>query len=144
MACQIKLLTNEKLLEKIILEEEQIRMSKEYQDACTQVKNIPNGWLQVTAKMQRDLVKKHGFDDDISCNIAVNTLRRARYIYPNNPIFKTPVYVRENKARVGELKEGDSIVNVELFQLNKDKVNLQKVIAEFKSEYTVIFGGSHT
>src|ERR1700744_1826785 len=95
---------DEECLERLVEEEEIIRTSKEYQDACTDVKDIPNGWLQVTEQMQKNLVKKYGFDDTISCDVACNYLRRAQYLYPNNPKFKMPLYVKNNKANNGTLE----------------------------------------
>lgn len=135
----------EKQLEVMIDEEEQIRMSKHYQDECTKVKNVPNGWLKYTETMQEDLVKKHGFDDEISCDVACNRLRRARYIYPDNPKFKEPVYVRENKARKGDLKVGDDVPEIKIHKmdLNNDHViDIREIMDDKK--ITVIFGGSHT
>lgn len=119
----------EKCLEEMVFEEEKIRNSKEYQDECTKVKDIPNGWLDVSANVQKNIVKKFGFDDDISCEIACNMLRRARYIYPNNNIFKTiPVYVRENKASEGNLKENDYYINVNLHNLQGKDINLSSLL----------------
>src|SRR5579863_3817132 len=92
----------------MVLEEEQIRTSKEYQDKCSAVKDVPNGWLQVTADVQKQIVNKHGFIDEVDEIIALNHLRRARFIYPEEPIFFTPVYVRNNKANKGTLKIGDT------------------------------------
>lgn len=129
-------------LEKLVLEEEKIRMSKEYQNICTSVKDIPNGWLDETAKMQKELVRKHGFTDDISCDIACNRLRRARYIYPNNPIFKTPVYVRENKANVGTLKIGDTLPNITIYDIHKKPVKLHDLTKQDK--INIFIGSSAT
>lgn len=127
---------SEKCLEDMIIDEENIRMSEEYRNRCDNKKHIVNGWLDVTAEIQNEIVQKYGFVDDISKDIAVNMLRRARYIYPNNEIFrKTPVYVRENKARKGSYKKGDSVVDITLYDIDScpkkftdvidnDKVNL--------------------
>lgn len=119
----------EKCLELMVYEEEKIRMSTEYQDECTKVKNIVNGWLDVSADVQKRVANKFGFIDNISCDIAVNMLRRARYIYPNNNIFKTvPVYVRQNKANEGIYKVGDDIDDVLLYSINKDPVNFKNLL----------------
>ncbi len=79
---------NEKMLEKLIKEEAMIRMSKEYQDECTAVKDIPNEWLNVTEKMQQKVAKNNEFDDDKykSCHITCNMMRRARahILFPDN------------------------------------------------------------
>lgn len=99
---------NEQLLELMIAEEEKIRTSKYYQDKCTAVKNIPNGWLKVTEEVQNDIAKKYGFTDKMSCDIACNMARRAHILYPNNQKFqKVPLQVRNNKAMLGNLILGD-------------------------------------
>ena len=133
----------EKMLEKLIIEEEQIRMSQEYQEECTKVKDIPNGWLEVTNQMQIDLVKKHGFTSEMNCDIACNMLRRARYLYPNNKIFtEVPVYVKNNKANKGKYKKGDNIPNIKLFNQCGQEAMLHHLLDINKP--TIIFGGSHT
>ena len=133
----------EKMLEKLIIEEEQIRMSKEYQDQCTLVKDIPNGWLDVTQKMQIDLIKKHGFVSEMNCDVACNMLRRARYLYPDNKIFtEVPVYVRNNKANAGKYKEGDHVPDVKLFNQCGQEVMLHHLFDDIKP--TIVFGGSQT
>ena len=119
----------EKMLELMVYEEEKIRMSKEYQDECTRVKDIPNGWLDVSIDIQKRVAKKFGFNDDISCDIACNMLRRARYIYPNNDIFKkVPVYVRENKANEGKFKVDDKIIDIKLFDICNQEINISEIL----------------
>lgn len=133
----------EKCLEQMIIREEEIRMSKEYQDECSKVKDVVNGWLDVTAKMQSELVKEFGFTDEVSSDIAVNMLRRARYLYPDNNIFKTvPVYVRENKANEGKLKENDECPNIQLFTNCKQQIKLHDLLEN--DTLNVIFASSHT
>lgn len=113
----------------MVQEEETIRMSKEYQQECTKVKNIINGWLDVSAKVQQQVAAKFGFTDEISNDIAVNMLRRARYLYPNNEIFKTvPVYVRENKANIGKFNIGDQIENIKLFDIQENQINFDNIL----------------
>lgn len=130
-------------LEKLVIEEEKIRMSVEYQEACSKASSIPNGWLQVTADMQMNLVKRFGFDDNLSSSIACNMLRRARYLYPDNKIFKeVPVYVRENKANMGTLKEGDEIPNINIHTIDGKEIKLHDIINNDK--INMFFTGSET
>lgn len=120
---------NEKLLEVMIEEEETIRTSQEYKDRCTAVKDVVNGWLDVTAEIQREIVRKHGFTDKISCDVAVNHLRRASQLYPDNLKFKTvPLYVRNNKAHQGSLKEGDPVPDVGLHSLDGKEHRLHDLL----------------
>ena len=133
----------EKLLEQMIIEEEKIRQSKEYQDACTSVADEVNGWLRITGEMQRDLVKRFGFEDEISQEIALNHLRTARYLYPKNEIFRTvPVYVRNNRANVGKYKVGDLLPNIDIHNIDGEPMKLYQSFDNKKP--TVILCGSHT
>jgi hypothetical protein len=142
VAFSIKIPT-EQTLEKMVIREEEIRMSQSYQDKCTEVKDIPNGWLQVTEKMQEDLVTSFGFTDNLSCSVACNKLRTARYIYPDNKIFtQVPVYVRENKANVGHLVNGDKAPNIQVHTVNNEKIMLHDLLKTDK--VNMIFGASHT
>lgn len=139
---KIKIPTKETLL-KMLEEEEKIRLSKEYQDECTKVKDIPNGWLDVTSQMQCNLVKKFGFDDEVSCDIACNRLRRAQYLYPDDDRFKTTsLYIRNNKARQGEYKVGDEVPDMVLHNLNNEEVKLSDIID--KNKLNIIVSGSST
>lgn len=134
---------NEQLLEKMTKQEEEIRMSKNYQDRCTEVKNIPDGWLKVTEEIQKDIVKRNGFIDQISCDITCNMLRRAHLIYPNNEKFqKIPLQVRNNKAKQGNLSEKDNVPDCNLYNLAGRITNLYELIDNIKP--IIIFAGSQT
>ncbi len=132
----------EATLEEMAIQEEKIRMSKEYQDACSKVKDIPDGWLTVTANVQKQIAKDFGFDDDINNDIAVNDLRRAHETYPNNAIFQNSIYVRNNKANIGNLKVDDIIPNITLHTIDNEKILLNDIINDNK--INVFFGASHT
>ena len=60
----------------ILKREEELRFSKEYISQCNEVANIPNAWLDVTSKMQEDLVKEFGYTDHISNILAVHVMLR--------------------------------------------------------------------
>lgn len=132
---------NEQLLEKMIEEEEQIRTSKYYQDKCTEVKNIPNGWLTVTEDIQKNIVKKYGFTDQMSCDVACNMARRAHILFPNNKKFRDRVQTRNNKAIQGCLEVGNIVPNVSLYDLNNDSTSLHEITG---NTTTIIFAGSQT
>jgi hypothetical protein len=97
----------EKDLEKLALEEDDIRKSQWYIDECTCVKNIPNGWMDVTAQVQKDVVSKY-YDDAIS-DIIIYYLRRAHHIFPENLVFQNRIQVKYNRANIGKLKKGDIV-----------------------------------
>ena len=132
----------EEMLEKMAQMEEFIRTSKEYQDECTKVKDVPNGWLTVTENIQKSIATTFGFDDDINNEIACNDLRRASTTYPNNPIFKQSIYVRNNKANIGTLKEDNDIPNIKLHTIEYKVIELNDLIVDDK--INVFFGASHT
>lgn len=97
----------EKDLEKLALEEDDIRKSQWYVDECTRVKNIPNGWMDVTAQVQKDVVSKY-YEDAIS-DIIIYYLRRAHHIFPENSVFQNRIQVKYNRANIGKLKKGDIV-----------------------------------
>lgn len=91
--------------------EEAERMGPAYAQACDQVAEEPNGWLRISEELQYSIAKQFGFDG-FSSHIAVNHMRRARYIYPDDPEFKTiSVYVRENLSRSCDYTIGSKFSN---------------------------------
>lgn len=131
-------------LEEMIILEESARRSEEYIQSCTNVASVPNGWLTVTANLQEQIIKSKGFGQNpLSMQIALNKLRRARYYYPENPIFLTPLYVANNKANKGSNSVGDLIPDICLYDLNSNPINLHSIISN-KTIKTIIFAGSHT
>lgn len=97
----------EKDLEKLALEEDEIRKSQWYVDECTRVKNIPNGWMDVTSQVQKDIVSKY-YNDAIS-DFVIYYLRRAHHIFPENLVFQNRIQVKYNRANIGKLKKGDFV-----------------------------------
>ncbi len=97
----------EKDLEKLALEEDDIRKSQWYVDECTRVKNIPNGWMDVTAQVQKDVVSKY-YNNAIA-DFVIYYLRRAHHIFPENMIFQNRIQVKYNRANMGKLKKGDLV-----------------------------------
>jgi hypothetical protein len=143
MEKKLKIPTKYQLLE-MVKKEEEIRWSSLYQSECDRVKDQVNGWLAVSAQVQYQIVKDFGFDTEVESDIAVNHLRRARYIYPEEPLFQSiPVYVRNNLAKQIKYKVGDKIPNVPINSLDGiDQFNLIDILD--KSKTNVIFGSSHT
>ena len=127
----------------MITKEEEVRWSKWYQDQCDQVKDEVNGWLRVTEQAQYQIVKEYGFITDIEADIAVNYLRRARYLYPEEEKFKTiPVYVRNNKAKVCDFKSGDIVPDIRINQMSGDSISLYDFLNPTK--LNIVIGSSHT
>lgn len=132
----------EKDLELLIIEEEKIRSSEEYRNECTKVKDISNGWLEITKNIQEKLISDNGYDG-VSFHIALNMLRTAQYLYPNNKIFKeVPVYVRENKANQGKYNIDDIMKHIDVYTINESKISTSEILSNEK--LNIIFAGSHT
>lgn len=139
----LKIPTKYQLLE-MIKKEEEIRWSSWYQSECDRVKDQVNGWLDISAQVQYQIAKDFSFDTEVESDIAVNHLRRARYLYPEEPLFQSvPVYVRNNLAKQIKYKNYDQIPNVPINSLDGiDQLNLIDILD--KSKTNVIFGSSHT
>ena len=131
------------ILLKMLQREEQLRFSQEYIDECTKVKNIPNGWLTVTSKLQERVANEFGFSDLLSNTIAVDMIRKAQYLYPDDKRFQeTQVYVRNNLAKEGHLKKNDLFPSFELFGLNLKSINSNILLNSNKPN--IIIASSHT
>jgi len=143
MSRTLRIPTKYQLLE-MVKKEEEIRWSPWYQSECDRVKDQVNGWLAVSAQVQYQIAKDFGFDTEVESDIAVNHLRRAQYLYPEEPLFQSiPVYVRNNLAKQIKYKNGESIPNVSINSLDGlNKINLFDILDKTKTN--VIFGSSHT
>lgn len=126
-------------LHDMIMEEERIRMSQEYADECTKVADEINGWLRVNERIQYEIVERFGFTSDIEKDMAVNALRRATVDYPDLP---KPVYVRNNKARVGDLNVGDMAPSLLVYDMSGKSYELSELFD--KTKPTIVIGSSHT
>jgi hypothetical protein len=133
----------ESILETMVKEEANIRSSKWYVDQCNLIAKRPNGWLELNAQIQKDIANRNGFVSDIECDLAINRLRRARYLFPNNIVFQTvPVYVRENKANQGSLNLGDPIPDIVIHDLNGAPIKLIDLASD--PIPLIVIGSSHT
>lgn len=134
---------DEHTLELMVLDEFDQRTSTIYAELCTQVKDIPNGWLNVTTDMQKNIVMKFGYTDEMEFDIALNMLRRANIIYPHNKIFQqVPIQVRNNKATKGELLVEMKIPNPDVYDLDGQPYKLSDFISSHKPN--LIFFSSAT
>lgn len=135
-------ITKNVLLEMLELEEK-IRFSKPYIDECTNMRNVVNGWLVLSGNIQKKIAHKFGYSGLLHNTIAVNTLRRASLIYPDDPRFKnTSVYVRNNIARDGDFKIGDNFPDLKLSTLTGDPIKIRSLLDNQK--YNIIIASSET
>ncbi|CAG8502421.1 2994_t:CDS:2 [Acaulospora morrowiae] len=147
--------TKEKLLV-LLREEERRRFSPEMQKKYYEVGNDPTcgmDWMDVTDQMQHELVQEFGYSDE-----AVQLLRRAPQLYPNDPEFHTTqVYVRNNIANIGTLTEGMPAPDCSLIPLEPSMFKAIILNGNFNSPNMVslrllcksgrplvLFGGSYT
>ena len=127
----------------ILKREEEIRFSQEYITKCSEVSHIPNAWLEVTNNMQKELVKEFGYTDELSNTLAVNVIRKALHIYPNDEEIKNSVVqFRENIASEGKYKVGDILKDISLHNLDNSKVDLFQIFDMNKCNIMLV--GSHT
>ena len=103
----------------MLRKEELIRSSPEYIAKCDEVSSEPNGWLRISKEYQYQIAREHGYITDMEADIAVNHMRRASILYPDEPLFKTiPVYVRNNLASAGNLIAGTNVPNILIHKNN--------------------------
>ena len=134
-------LTREKILE-ILHEENKRRLSSEYINECTKVAHIPNEWLNVTEKLQTKLLEDFGYKAPLFNSLAKNIIRRAPIIFPDdNEIKESTVQFRENLVCKCKYKIGDTIPNLDVYNLDKELIKIYDLIGTNK---TLILCGSYT
>ena len=134
---------NREIILTMLKREEEIRKSPEYITKCDLASNITNKWLEITDTMQKELVKEFGFVDILSNTLAVQILRSATLIYPDDLIIKNSVvHFRENIANKGNIKIGDDIKDISLHTLQSESINLLDILDSDKPNILLV--GSHT
>ncbi len=99
--------------------------------------------------LQYQVATEFGFTDRASNEYAVNCMRRAQYIYPEEPLFKTiPVYVRNNLARQCDFVKGDVVPNISIHKHIDPKVGPSPAVDLYstfdKTVKNVLIASSHT
>ncbi|KAF0378598.1 ubiquitin-domain-containing protein [Gigaspora margarita] len=101
-------------------------MSPELQELYRKVGNDPTcgkDWMDITDQMQHELVREFGYSDE-----AVQLMRRAPQLYPDDPEFRTTqVYVRNNIANLGNLKEGMEAPDCPLIPLKYSDITIPNI-----------------
>jgi len=134
---------SKKMLLEMLELEEQVRMSSSYINECTRIEKEVNGWLRLSGEIQEKIATKFGFNNQLTNHIAVNSMRRAHIIYPEDNRFRDiSVYVRNNLANTGHFKIGDNIKDVQLVTLDKKLITLDNLLNNNK--YNIIIGSSET
>lgn len=136
--------SKDKLL-RMLKREEEIRLSDEYINLCSLVSNEIDGWLKVTESIQKMVCYEFGYTNTLDNLLAINYLRSAQYIYPEDPkINMTSLYIRNNKSQDLNLtmKIGDKVPNINIIDLYNNENSLYKLINNNK--YNLIIGSSAT
>ena len=118
--------------------EEKIRMSPEYSEQCTQVKNEVNGWLRISGEIQQKIAFDFGYKDTLKNMLVVNQMRRAPYLYADDERFLKPqVYVRHNRAKDSVQEIGQIIPDINIYSLDGKRTNLYSVLDSEKSNLII-------
>lgn len=127
------------VLKKLVLRENELRVSHEWQERFAAAeRRADTDWLECVAELQLQVVREFGLQDD-----TVNLLRRASQLYPSEPFFQeVPLYVRYNRARNGEMGEGEDVPDVEVLNLSGERMSLWELGGD--AEPLVLIGGSHS
>ena len=138
----IKYPNKAQLIEMLQLEEK-IRMSQEYIQMCDNVKDEINGWLRISEEVQCHVAKQFGYTNQLEQDLAVNLMRTAQHVYPEEPLFKTiSVYVRNNLARQGDYVVGDIVPNILIHNEDLSTVELHNTFSKIKPN--LLLCSSHT
>lgn len=137
--CKIPTLEELKLMAK---KEKEERLSQDYIDKCSEVADIPNGWLQVTSIMQTNIVIEMGFTTELEISIALNRLRRANILYPDEMIFKDSIQVKNNYANKGKYIYGNVLPNLEICRIDTIKIHLYNILN--KKHMNLLVASSHS
>lgn len=127
----------------LLIAEEKVRMSDDYIKRCDEVSHIPDGWLHVTKCIQQEVAYSFGFTDEITNILAVNIMRNALEIFPEDLEIKNSVVkFRENIACQGIFKVGDIIPDFDIYSNENKIIKLGNLLS--KDKPNLILAGSHT
>lgn len=121
------------------MREEQLRLSPEVQAAYTaaEVDSSDSDWLLVTEELQRRVVREFGATDENEA-ATLCALRRAAL---DNEEF-VPLYVRFQRARLGQLRIGNAVADCELMKIDGGVTSLEN---ELRPESTTcVLAGSYS
>lgn len=105
------------ILKQMLIRENELRLSPEVQAIYAQYNQHPEmgDWINYTYQLQEDLVTEFGYGGSPDrIRWSVNQLRTATAVYPD--LAEIPLYVRHNRAKRGELREGDLTPDLVLHQ----------------------------
>lgn len=100
-------------------------------------------WLEVTDKLQRRVVREFlscGEDDTWRKETLLRALRSATNWYPS--LRSIPLYVRFNRARVGDLRPGAVFPNPSVLGLDGQRSALHALLNARTAQKTLLIVGS--
>mmetsp|Transcript_50184 Transcript_50184/g.61566 ORF Transcript_50184/g.61566 Transcript_50184/m.61566 type:complete len:239 (-) Transcript_50184:472-1188(-) len=106
--------------------------------------NVDTVWVSdVIERIQRDVVEEFGYVSDIEIEYALNVLRSASYMYPNDKdIMDAVYYLKYNKAKPIMFKVGDTYRDVKLLSKDNGSVMLSKLLDNERPN--IVLAGSTT
>jgi hypothetical protein len=133
--------TLEQLIE-MVAKEAEFRLNPKYIEECDSVANIPNGWLNVTEKWQKQLILSFGFMEGLEADWALNSMRRARYDYMNEPLLKIGVHIENNLANRGIYNINDTVPEIGINDMYKNIIKLYDIFS--KTQMNLLIASSHS
>ena len=148
---------SKKLLLKMLKRENELRLSKEilekyeieatkYYDNNEIYKNNKNQYVfisEVVNDLQKKVANEFGFVDENEENYAINYLRSAVALYPNDESIKNAAnYLKYNSVKKFPFNVNDVYIDINLFNLNNNLIKFSSLIKE--NILNIIISGSIT
>ena len=121
----------------MLIRENELRLSDEYQKRYSEAETTSSSWLAVTDELQQQIIREFNLDGEM--DDALSCLRCATQIYPD--LKQIPLYTRYNRARDGDLQVGDIAPDVPVIQLDGQESHL---FDGLQSSSTVLISGSYS
>mmetsp|Transcript_56554 Transcript_56554/g.64576 ORF Transcript_56554/g.64576 Transcript_56554/m.64576 type:complete len:162 (+) Transcript_56554:91-576(+) len=131
------------MLKLMLKEEEKRRFSQTYLEDCDRavLAGDEEGYLKITEELQRQVAKDFGFEGD-DIDLAVDAMVTAHINYPDDEVIqRISVYVRENQARMGEIKVGDEIPDVTVYGMDLQTKGISEFLMD-EDKWTVLVASS--
>lgn len=132
-------------LKNMLRRENELRLSDETQKKYMEAeKKSEADWINVTLELQRQVVREFGIRN-IDRGVHAIQSAYSRYGATDSDFFEIPLYVRYNRARQGDLKEGEPAVNIsKLFHV--DDITKTSNLFDFAKPAVplVVLAGSYT
>jgi len=132
-------------LKKIMMREEELRMSEEIQQKYTDSDNLEH-LRNVTINLQRRALLENGIIED-QMEEALNVLHNARFMYQHDPDMNNiTIYQRKDRSREGNVEMGLPIKeDITVYDLESKQVNLHQYVKDLVANDplpVIIFAGS--